>query len=210
MGKVKQIWSSNFSYAIGLIATDGCLYNDGRHINFTSKDEELVESFRTCLQLANKITRKSRGGFSQKRYFQIQFGDRLFHGYLGSIGLYPSKSKTIRSVKLPDEFFFDFFRGCIDGDGTIGTSRHPESKQLQLKLSLCSASGDFLDWMLKRIKSLAPEIAGGWVSRFPAKRVYKLAFGKSDSIKMFRRMYQPLPKHCLHRKYKLAKVWMGE
>jgi len=38
--KVHRVWSSDLAYAIGLIATAGCLLNDGRHIDFTSKNIE--------------------------------------------------------------------------------------------------------------------------------------------------------------------------
>ncbi len=210
LGKVKISWSRNFSYAIGLIATDGCLYNNGRHINFTSKDKELVEAFRDALGVVNKIGKKSRGSSSEKRYFQVQLGDVLFHRFLGSIGLHPAKSKTITSVQIPNAFFFDFFRGCIDGDGSIGANSHPESKHLQLRLRLVSASQAFLCWLLERTHHNAPEIKGGWVSKNASKRVYSLAFGKSDTIKILQRMYRPLPKYYLERKYVIAKSWMGK
>gem|GEM_PF-6676481 len=42
LGKVKIQWSPEFAYVIGLLTTDGNLSPDGRHINFTSKDRELV------------------------------------------------------------------------------------------------------------------------------------------------------------------------
>ena len=35
-------WNHDFAYAIGLITTDGNLSPDGRHINLTSKDEEII------------------------------------------------------------------------------------------------------------------------------------------------------------------------
>jgi hypothetical protein len=38
-------WNSEISYGIGLIATDGSLSKDGRHITFTSKDQQLAELF---------------------------------------------------------------------------------------------------------------------------------------------------------------------
>jgi hypothetical protein len=44
-------WSPRLAYAVGLIATDGCLYGDGRHIAFISKDEDLM---RTLLSLVNR------------------------------------------------------------------------------------------------------------------------------------------------------------
>ena len=44
-GKVKIAWSPQFAYAIGLLVSDGNLSPDGRHINFTTTDVELIELF---------------------------------------------------------------------------------------------------------------------------------------------------------------------
>ena len=66
LGKVKIEWSSEFAYAIGLIVTDGCLYGDGRHINFTSKDREQIENFMNCLGLNIRIGLKYNGAKTHK------------------------------------------------------------------------------------------------------------------------------------------------
>lgn len=48
-------WSNELAYAVGLIATDGNLSKDGRHIELTSKDTEQLETFKRCLKLKNRI-----------------------------------------------------------------------------------------------------------------------------------------------------------
>ncbi|PIT92750.1 MAG: hypothetical protein COU08_00800 [Candidatus Harrisonbacteria bacterium CG10_big_fil_rev_8_21_14_0_10_42_17] len=118
-GNVIIKWSPNFAYVIGLLATDGCLSKNGRHIDFTSKDKEQVETFKQCLGLSSKIGRKKSDSNEAKKYFRIQFSDVLFHRWLVSIGLTPNKSKTISELKIPDKYFFDFLRGCFDGDGSM-------------------------------------------------------------------------------------------
>ena len=55
LNKVKILWSSKFAYVIGLMATDGNLSIDGHHMEFTSKDLDLVEIFKNYLNLKNKI-----------------------------------------------------------------------------------------------------------------------------------------------------------
>ena len=49
------LWNSNLAYAIGLITTDGCLSNDGRHLTLVSKDIEQLENIKKCLDLRVKI-----------------------------------------------------------------------------------------------------------------------------------------------------------
>ena len=71
--KVHIKWSDNFAYAIGLIASDGCLSKDGRHIYFTSKDKHLVENLKNALRIKNKIFKHYRGDEKIKKYYAINF-----------------------------------------------------------------------------------------------------------------------------------------
>lgn len=79
-GAVKIEWSPKFAYAIGLLTADGCLLNDGRHIDFTSKDLEQVVTFKKCFGIKTKIGIKHSG--TGNLYHRIQFGDVLFREFL--------------------------------------------------------------------------------------------------------------------------------
>ena len=94
--KIHIKWSSNFAYAVGLITADGCLNKDTRHISFVSKDLELIEKFKQSLSLKNHIGKAARGGTTEKKYFYINFGDKIFYQFLNSIGLTSAKSRTIK------------------------------------------------------------------------------------------------------------------
>lgn len=201
-GKVKIKWNCNFAYAIGVIATDGNLSPDLRHIHITSKDKEMILNCKKCLNLDNKIGMKARGGSKDKRYYILQFGDRNFFEFLVSIGITPRKSKTIKEVIIPNVYFKDFLRGCIDGDGSITISKHPESSFLQYKIRLCSASKEFLAWILKLTKSLY-EIKGGSIHIPKKSSVYTLVFAKEDSIKLLKNIYNK-NSISLSRKRKIA------
>ena len=83
-------WSSNFAYATGLLTADGNLSKDGRHINLTSKDIQLLNTFKKSIKLSGvKIGTKS-SGYSKKRYFQIQFSNVKLYRWLSEIGLTPT------------------------------------------------------------------------------------------------------------------------
>lgn len=205
LNKVKIEWSSSFAYTIGLLATDGNLSKDGRHINMTSKDEEMIALFKKCLNIQNKIGRKSRGKLKEKKYFQIQFGDKNFYDFLVSIGLTPAKSKTLGPLKILDKYFADFFRGCVDGDGCIRITKHPESQYPQLQVRLFSASPKFLDWLKDRIyKYIKPK--GGWIEK--AENIGILAYAKSDSIKLLNFIYYSRKAPYLKRKFIIAKPFL--
>ena len=206
LNKVKADWSPALAYAIGLIASDGNLSTDGRHINFTSKDLELAQLFKSSLGLVNKIGRKARGYSAEKKYFVVQFGDVIFYEFLYSIGLTRAKSKTIGKIKIPDEFFFDFLRGCIDGDGSIGVYSHPESQFGQLRVRLFSASFPFLEWIHQTIRRRL-SLDEGWIERQRG-GVYTLITGKVASIKILNAIYYPRVEYYLQRKYNIARPFL--
>jgi len=208
LSKIKVEWSPKFAYVMGLITTDGCLCNDGRHIDFTSKDKELVLKFRECLGSKNKIGVKYRGNdkYQKTKCFRIQLGDVNFYEFLLSIGLSPRKSKTLDKLSIPQQYFWHFLRGCIDGDGSIGIFKHPESAQPQLRVRLYSASPKFLEWIKDSI-SANSDLKGGWIEEMGKCRVCKLVFAKDDSIKLFKLIYNN-SEFYLDRKYQIARQFI--
>ena len=124
--KTKLNWTPGFAYAIGLLATDGCLSKDGRHIDFTSKDKSQLETFLRCLGIKNKIGHKKSG--AGKKCTRVQFGDVVFYRFLLGIGLMLAKSKTMSDLDIPIKYFFDFLSGYFDGDGTFYSYFDPRWK----------------------------------------------------------------------------------
>ncbi len=186
--KVKTGWSCNLAYAIGLIASDGSLHSDGRHINFCSKEEEMVNNFKQALSLNNKIGRYARGGETEKKYFRIDFGDKNFYKFLNSLGLTSAKSKTIKQVLVPNEYFADFLRGLFDGNGSFHIfwdKRWPNS--FGYKIFFYSASKDFLAWLQKRLTTLYG--VKGLLRNHGGAGVYGLQYVKGDSVSLFKAMY---------------------
>src|SRR5258708_6218779 len=101
-------WTPELAYAIGLLVTDGNLSGDGRHVSLRSAEIPMLETFKRCLKLENKIgtTIKKNGDIA----YRIQYGNVQFYDWLLKIGLFPAKSYTIGPITVPDEFFRDYFR----------------------------------------------------------------------------------------------------
>ena len=99
-------WTSNFAYGLGLLVSDGSLSKDGRHIEFTSKDFELVNLFKKCWNLENKITFKFNS--CGNKTYRIQFSNVKLYKNLLLIGLTPNKSKTLSQLKVPSNYLLDF------------------------------------------------------------------------------------------------------
>lgn len=198
-GNIKIKWSPKFAYAIGLLATDGCLYNDGRHISFTTKDFEQAGHFKNALGLKVKIGTKFSGLKKPKKCFHIQFGDVLFYRFLFDIGLTPAKSKTISKIKIPDGYFFDFLRGWFDGDGSFYSywdSRFRSSHMFYIEFT--TASGGHVVWLQKEIfKRLHVK---GYVKKSSENSMYSLKYAKKEAQEVIKNMYYRSRVMCLSRK----------
>ncbi|MGH7334324.1 MAG: LAGLIDADG family homing endonuclease [Candidatus Rokuibacteriota bacterium] len=208
-------WSSEKAYAVGLIATDGNLSTDGRHMSVTSKDLDLLEALRRCLQLQTPIskTRNSTG----KVYHRVQWGDRGLYDWLLAIGLTPAKSLTLGALTVPKEYFVDFFRGCIDGDGSVlvYTDRYHMVKNERyqyerLYVNLVSASRPFLDWIQEEVRCLAGVNGVIEAKREPGRRtIWLLRYAKRESIRLLRWMYYAPDLPCLSRKREKAEQFLS-
>ncbi len=197
--KVNRGWSHELAYAIGLLATDGCLSVDGRHFDLTSKDNEQLENFLRCLGIKNRISKK-RSGFSGKLYPRVQFGDVRFYRFLLDIGLTPAKSKTLGKLSIPDKYFFDFLRGSFDGDGTFFSywdSRWRSS--FMFYTVFISASLKHLEWIRKKLNQRLN--VKGHITHDGRKSTHHLKYAKRESLKILRKMYKGDGTVYLKRKY---------
>lgn len=197
-GQVNIKWSPEFAYAVGLLTADGCLSKDGRHLDFTSKDKSLVLLFRKCLGLTIKISDKYSGAGNKAHH--LQFGDVLFYGFLMDIGLTPAKSKTIKSVSVPDKYFIDFLRGYFDGDGCSYSYYDAQfPKSFRFYISFMSASPAFLLWLQDKIQGVL-DIKGS-IGHYKDKSYVQLKYSKKEAIVLSKNMYYRTGVPHLRRKY---------
>lgn len=199
-------WTPNLAYVIGLLATDGCLSPDGRHIIFTSKDIEQIGNVRLILRLHNKI------GFTrnpQSEAYRLTFGDVQMYDWLVGIGLTSNKSLTIGPLKIPDEYFMDFLRGHLDGDGSITTYTDSYNTYIDPKyvyeriwLRFISASQSHVIWLKDRISAITG-INGRLHKTKPnhvGNPMYILKFAKKNSLALLSKIYYSEALPCLTRK----------
>jgi len=129
-------WSKELAYLIGLIASDGYLSKETQRVSLASKDNELIQFAAKMMPLPGIYINKGTGILSVYSTWPNLY---LF---LLSIGITPQKSLSIGRLAIPDEFFIDFLRGEIDGDGYTGyhKGRYPEIK-------IFSGSHVFVEWL---------------------------------------------------------------
>jgi len=197
-GRVKIKWSSNFAYAIGLIVTDGNLSKEGGRISFVSKDIEQIKNFNKSLGIDIKIGIHHSGSTSNTAY-RVQFRDISFYDFLVLIGIKPVKSKTIGEVKVPEKFFFDFLRGCFDGDGTFYSYWDPRWRSSHMfYVEFVSASIIYIDWLKSKLEN---EIGVfGHVTNDGKGATHQLKYAKKEAVEIIKNMYYNQKVVCLSRK----------
>jgi hypothetical protein len=131
---------------------------------------------------------------------------------LTDIGLMPAKSLRLGTLRVPDEWFRDFLRGCIDGDGSIVTytdrynvRKKPSYVYTRVYVSLVSASPPFIEWLRASVQRLR-HLSGDVGIRKSARHhdIWRLRYAKRESLALLRWMYYASDVACLQRKRDLA------
>jgi hypothetical protein len=203
-------WSPVMAYVVGLIATDGCLVNDRRHVSFTTTDRELAETFLRCMGRPLRFgkTRTSVGNVA----YRVQVGDVALYRWLESVGLTQRKSLTLGPIDVPDAVFSHLVRGLLDGDGTISNFVHaptrrsyPGYRYERLHVRFCSASVAHITWLRERI-AVHLEATGTLVTTGPRAgrhEFFSLTYGKRDSIGLLKWVYADAGSPRLDRKWRI-------
>ena len=184
-------------------------------MSVVSKDLDLVETFRRCLGLSVAISGcRSRTG---RIAWRVQWSGRVLYDALLRIGLTPAKSLTLRALTIPDEYFSDFFRGCIDGDGSVlvYTDRYHARKDerdvsRRRYVSLASASWPFVEWIRESVLRLTG-LRGVIHARKEKGRnaIWLLRHAKQESLSILSWMYHSPIVPCLRRKRLKAEPFMN-
>jgi hypothetical protein len=205
-------WSRDSAYVVGLIATDGCLIERPRRIDFVSSDRQLMETYLSCLgrPARYRVDRTLRGS----ELYRSAVKDAALYRWLLEIGLTPRKSLTLGALSVPDQYLPDLVRGLLDGDGSItnsttaaDTTRRPDGSYRYewFRVQFASASRPHLAWLQGRIQgqlgvsgriSGSKTWSGGWL--------YQLRFGRWESMRLASWIYADLEAPCLIRK---RSVW---
>lgn len=205
-------WTSNLAYAVGLLVTDGCLSNDGRHIILRSSELKQIDNFKKCLGLTNIVGRVSptKTTFTKKESYRVQFCNAQLYRWLLTIGLFPAKTYNLGAIGVPNDYFRDFLRGHLDGDGSVtvyqdtyNTKIKPEYVYTRFFVRFISASRIHIEWLRSSITKLIG-VKGDLFHAQPRTargvRMWVLKFMKKESMKLIPLLYYSPDVICLSRK----------
>lgn len=199
-------WDPSTAYAVGLIATDGCLIEQGRAIAFVSQDAQLVTTLLRCLGREPKY-RMERTRLGREIY-RFQIKDAVLYRWLEQVGLTPRKSLTLGPIDAPEALLPHLVRGLLDGDGSIvnkvwqaDTTRRTGYYYEYFRVQFVSGSHDHVEWLHAQLRGTIG--LRGWIGEFrrPGRHPsYRLAFGKHDSVTLLQWLYGDRASPCLLRK----------
>jgi len=119
------------AYMFGFIQTDGNMYESSRNrgklsIEIQSGDDSILKRFSEIVPYKSSITYRIRNTNFKKGFKAVCFRvcDKNFRDELISCGMtYGNKSEII---KVPNGKYskYDYFRGIIDGDGSLGLTNN--------------------------------------------------------------------------------------
>src|SRR3989344_2415742 len=186
-----KTWSSEMAYLTGYIAADGAITIGPRGNSFLdlqSIDEELIILAKTLFKADHIISKRQRKDGVR---YRLQIGSKTMVSDLSSLGLGPKKTKRMSLPEIPQDYFFDFIRGYMDGDGSITVS--PQYVLLRFTTGSQLFLGD--------VDSKISEMLGIKGSLFYSGNAWRLNYSGKSAMKLLKSIYKQGYFCCLKRKY---------
>lgn len=192
-----------YAYLFGFAQTDGHLYEQSRNrgklsIEISKQDEEILENFKRLLPFNSSIRHRIRTTNFGTNYESVVWTvcDKQFRDCLKDWGFPVGKKSEI--IKTPCVVYSqaDYFRGIIDGDGSLGLTANGFPF-----VSLVTSSPQIVGEYMNFIK----RITGKVKTSLPNSRdkIHNIAIYKEDAQQLVRQIYY---KNCLALPRKLRKA----
>lgn len=193
------------AYVLGYWYADGSIYPSvrGSYLNATSVDEEIISKIKNWLDSEHTIREEKSIWPNGKTRFVLRIGNKNLYKALTKLGIYPSKSLTVKLPSIPGQFLSHFVRGYFDGDGCVflEMARGITKDKIIKRLSVIFTSGS--QEFLKRLcKILGHKLKLKQSKVYKGHRSYQLRYFTGDSVSLFKFMYGNCRKNAyLTRKF---------
>lgn len=170
--------NEHWFYFVGLMLADGAISNNTIEINLSIDDKQILDDIANWLNLKTEVhvykspsNRKS----SKPRCF-IAFNSKVIISRLRYYGLSERKTGKEDYCNIPDEYYLDFLRGFMDGDGCTSGRR----------VALYSNES-----LIRKIEEDVHRLTGihGCVG-YCSSLVWRVTYTKKNSRTLYQRMYK--------------------
>lgn len=177
------------AYWLGFLMADACIYRNEIILQLQAKDSEHVRKFAAAIE-TNKPVRIIPNGKNMAALIEVR--SAIMVEALKKQGITARKSFTAIPPSLPNPLMKHFWRGMIDGDGSITHSGHRPHLKLFGSYATCKA---FAEWALLQLERQ--------VNVHKHKTIYDVVIGCKPAILLLDRLYTNA-KIYLERKYARA------
>ena len=195
----------NEAYWLGFIAADGCVSATGGEeepkvlvFNLNIKDKEHLEKFKQFIN-SNAIVKEIPGvGYGAGTTIaHLEVNSKKLVRDLSKYGICRAKSNILKPPNIPKEYYKDWIRGYLDGDGSISLLSNGEG---QIAFEGTKEVLTFISQVLSpdKVKNLS--------QRHPesGKNNYHLAYGGTKTISNYLHFLYDNAEYYLDRKYQKA------
>jgi len=188
------------AYWIGFLMADGCVHKTMIVLTLAVVDEKHVEAFRDFLRSTVKIGTVIPKGFYGQPQRQLIANSKHLVAALARYGIVPRKTYTATAAGGV-ELNRDFWRGVVDGDGSIWIGQYKCDPHPYARMSICGASRVLMEQFAAFVRLIYPSWRGG-VN--PYKKYWRVQLGASVATKVITELYRDCAV-ALDRKLEKAK-----
>ncbi len=182
----------NFAYIFGLFQSDGHISKETRNrgkfrLELNSRDREIIYKISKLLPVNYTISERKRyTNFSKENKTSsicLNIYSRAFREKLIELGI-PSGKKSL--IIAPPKIIYsekDYWRGFIDGDGSLGITKRKE-----VFISLCTKSKFIKTEYCKFVYKIIGKEKDAW--RNKRDNIYNINLYSLDAINMITYLYQ--------------------
>lgn len=160
----KEINNAEKSYWLGFISADGSVIESegSLRLKIALKLDDInhLEKFKKCIEYTGPINKKI-ARIKDKKYYMCEiviYSTALCRSLVDK-GILPNKTYDIQMPNVPEEYFSDFLRGLVDGDGNYTSYQRkykrkdkPDGVRTVAEIEVVGASLKFFEQIQERLE----------------------------------------------------------
>lgn len=203
--------SAEEAYWLGFIYTDGCLDGTKLVFNLAGRDVEQLVNFAKFIGSSRRPREWIRK--DGRPYATFTITSNVIAGHLRRTGLHEAKTWTIAPWDGPPDLMRHFWRGCIDGDGSIHRAQKIARGVVhhEWRLHFCGnhAMVNGLAEYVKRVLGISKTLGKTHAPR-NGNQQYHLRYSERQAARVVEHFYQGDGEPSLLRKKQAAEAFLRE